>query len=59
MIEHNKRIKYWDSLDFFLNKALWSHIGYKKSINVRINNLKEVSSIFNKKSVTFSWKEER
>ena len=53
MIEKDKIIKYWDPLDFFLNRALWSHIGFEKSINVRVNNLKEVSSIFNEESITF------
>ena len=53
MIENDKIIKYWDSLDFFLNKALWSHNGYEKSIKIRVNNLKKVSSIFNEEGITF------
>lgn len=53
MIENNKKREYWDSLDFYLNKLLWSHRGSDKSINIRVNNLKEISSIFNEEKLTF------
>lgn len=52
MIEIKKTNKYWDSLDFFLNRAYWSHIGTEKSIEIRIDNLKAISAIFSEEQVT-------
>ena len=52
MIEIKKTNKYWDSLDFFLNRAYWSHIGTEKSIEIRVDNLKAISAIFSEEQVT-------
>lgn len=52
MIEIKKTNKHWDSLDFFINRAYWSHIGTEKSIEIRIDNLKAISAIFSEEQVT-------
>ena len=43
----------WDDLDFFLNKALWSHRGGGKSISIRKRNLVDLKEVFKKEGLTF------
>ena len=50
---NDKSTKYWDNLDFFLNKALWSHIGQEKSIKIREENLIMIKNAFNIHNIEF------
>jgi hypothetical protein len=45
MLESKTNI-YWDSLDYFLNRAYWAHVGYENSVDIRNKNIKEVKRVF-------------